>query len=60
MEITLAPGELMTSRAGISDAFLDEINKAVNTAREMKIRHIIGTIVLKLTSPEGELFVITI
>ena len=52
---------ILASRAGIDQDFLDKINQVVSDIRKMKDVHIgIGVVVANLTSPSGEVFVITV
>jgi hypothetical protein len=52
---------LLASRAGIDQEFLDKINQVVTDIRKVKLVHPgVGEVVANLTSPSGEVFVITV
>lgn len=61
LEFSFADTNILASRAGIDQDFLDKINQVVTDVRKVKAVHKeLGVVTVNLTSPTGEVFEITI
>ena len=61
LEFSSGDLEPMASRAGIDEEFLAKINQTVVDIRNLKKAHPgVGTFVVNLTSPTGEIFEIVV